>query len=780
MESRALYLPQAADDGTAAILHARRGGPVALRGVSIRVALCDLMCETEVTQRYQNDTHTNIEAVYTFPLPMDAVLLDVQVKLAAKTLRGCVIERKAAQTRYEDAITSGDSAVLLEQIGDGLYSMNLGNLLAGETAEIRLRYATWLTWHGDSLRVMIPTTLAPRYGVPRGLQPHEVPQHSLLVAYPLELVVDVGGVLADAALECASHAATIERSPAGARLRLAAGATLDRDFVLNVRAALAPPLATLYPDGAGLVALASLRPAFAARGEPGARCVKIVVDCSGSMNGDSIAQARAALHTLLAQLRPVDEFNIVAFGSTQKLLFPRPVTASADMLRRAAAFVDALAADMGGTELQTALERAMAMPGAVKSADILLITDGEVWEHHAIAAQATTTHHRIFVVGVGSAVAEAVVRELAAATNGACELVAPRENIAPAIERQFQRIYQPFALSTRIIWPGAPQWVQPWTLRAVFNGDTLHLMAGFATPVAGELVVEMRFADGEVTQQYIALTTAAASDRVAAAAPRLAAARRLQSLPENEARQLALQHQLLSPHTACFVLAERADKAQDLPQLSLTPHMLAAGWGGAGSVMAAAGEAYPPPVMRRTRTAPQKAAEPTYALEIHDSPLGDRKSGKARSAPQPLQPAAFAEKLNTYFGGFLNHTRCPAAIAQLAGLGLPDEIVAGLRYFCGQGWDEDLVVVGFLRLFAQHAGAGLLSRNAARVIAHAAKRLAPPAALLEPLAPCMDGLTAAEWNWVAPAGAPSTATREYAGSDDGRLEIPAFLRKQAD
>ena len=117
MQTRPKYETHAPDDGTAAILRTLDGRTIALRGVSIRVALRDLICETEVIQKYQNSENTNIEAVYTFPLPVDAVLLDLEVKLAGKTLRGCVIERKAAQEKYEDAVTSGDSAVLLEQNG---------------------------------------------------------------------------------------------------------------------------------------------------------------------------------------------------------------------------------------------------------------------------------------------------------------------------------------------------------------------------------------------------------------------------------------------------------------------------------------------------------------------------------------------------------------------------------------------------------------------------------------------------------------------------------------
>ena len=67
MQTRPKYETHAPDDGTAAILRTLDGRTIALRGVSIRVALRDLICETDVIQKYQNSENTNIEAVYTFP-----------------------------------------------------------------------------------------------------------------------------------------------------------------------------------------------------------------------------------------------------------------------------------------------------------------------------------------------------------------------------------------------------------------------------------------------------------------------------------------------------------------------------------------------------------------------------------------------------------------------------------------------------------------------------------------------------------------------------------------
>ena len=132
--------------------------------MSVSAALRDLLGEVTVCQTYRNDEDVNIEAVYTFPLPLDAVLLDLRVEIGGRTLNGVVVEKKAAEEQYEDAVAAGDAAVMLEAIEPGLYTMNVGNLLPKETATITFVYAIVYRWVGDTLRVSLPTTIAPRYG----------------------------------------------------------------------------------------------------------------------------------------------------------------------------------------------------------------------------------------------------------------------------------------------------------------------------------------------------------------------------------------------------------------------------------------------------------------------------------------------------------------------------------------------------------------------------------------------------------------------------------------
>lgn len=65
------------------------------------------------------------------------------------------------------------------------------------------------------------------------------------------------------------------------------------------------------------------------------------------------------------------------------------------------------------------------------------MTDGEVSDWETVVDDAKKSGHRIFTVGVGSAVSEAFVRDLAAGTGGECELVSPRDLHSALRQTQF-------------------------------------------------------------------------------------------------------------------------------------------------------------------------------------------------------------------------------------------------------------------------------------------------------------------------------------------------------
>ncbi|MBN8477991.1 MAG: hypothetical protein J0L91_03410, partial [Burkholderiales bacterium] len=300
-----------------AMLRSTDGRKMALAGVTARGRLRGLLFELDVEQRWRNPVERNIEAVYTFPLPLDAVLLDLTIEIGGRKLSAAVVEKRTSERRYEEAIDAGDSAILLERADDGLYTLNLGNLMAGETAVVRYRYAQLLSFAHGSVRLAVPTVIAPRYGDASraGLAPQQIPTNDLAVAYPFALSVDLAGEIAAATLSSPSHAISTERLADGVRVSIARTACLDRDFVLELGGLAGRTLATVARDGEGHVALASFCAPTPRGADERPLRVKLLVDCSGSMNGDSIGAARRALHRVLAGLEPADRFSFTRFGS---------------------------------------------------------------------------------------------------------------------------------------------------------------------------------------------------------------------------------------------------------------------------------------------------------------------------------------------------------------------------------------------------------------------------------------------------------------------------------
>ena len=569
------------------------GGP-SLERVSAAGRLEGPLLHMTVQQHYRNTSTQTREVVYTFPLPLASVLLGLKVKLGDKQLIGVVLERRESEARYEEAMADGDTPVLLQKSGDGLFTLNLGNLKAGETAVIEYSYADLLAFDQGKLRAVVPTCIAPRYGdaLRDGhLQAQQVPGVALDVDYPLSVSLDVIGELATGELACVTHPVVMQPMERGVRLSIGQGAVMDRDVVFTVCtrvASMAIVAGDVGPAPIPTMVAAAFQPEPQA-GEREGLQLKLLLDCSGSMAGDSMAAAREGLQCALYHLQPTDRVSFSRFGSTCCHDTQRMVVGHASNLAVIGAMVAAAQADLGGTELGKALDAVYAVRGARSidsraSADVLLITDGEVWEIEPLIEAARSSGHRIFAVGVGSAPAESLLRRLAEASGGACEFATPGENIRAAVTRLLKRMLCLPWTDLRIEWGGDTAWaVQPTA--TAFAGDTVMAFAGFDSSITTDMVrLFARGADGKEREIACAAPhgTPGADTRWA----RMAASRRLVNAEPDQALALALRYQLVTAQTNLFAVVERADgdKVDDFAVLDQVPHMLAAGWGGTGQV----------------------------------------------------------------------------------------------------------------------------------------------------------------------------------------------------
>ncbi len=487
-----------------ACLRTVQGAPVPLLGVSVSGRVFGAHARVVVRQRYVNSEARPIEAVYTFPIPADAALVGFAMETAQRRLAAVVQEREQAFATYDAAIAAGHGAALLDQERRNVFTASVGNLLPGEETVIEVVYVQPLAADEGALRLMIPTLVAPRYigGMATGdrsahgtADPTDrVPDADRITpaigavdyGLSLDVVFDLGRAVT---VESPSHAIRVTGEGRRVRVGFAGPAVaLDRDLVLVAVGApgvAAGVVAARRPGEAGTFALTVVPDLFDGAVAASARDVVFVVDVSGSMQGDSLTQARAALALCLRHLGAADRFQIVAFSDSFSQLSPRPVPFTQATLSRADAWVDALVAS-GGTEMQAPLLAALAQfdesPG--RDREVVLLTVGEIGDEarvvEAVVARAGRT--RIYTFGIGTNISDLVIRELARRTHGAAAFIHPGERIDDKVTAQFARALALRVEDLQVEFDGVdPQELAPAELPPLVDGEPWVLYGRYET-----------------------------------------------------------------------------------------------------------------------------------------------------------------------------------------------------------------------------------------------------------------------------------------------------------
>jgi len=561
---------------------------VPLKGLNVTGSIGRSISEITLEQTYRNDEPVAIEAVYSFPIPMHAVLLDVSIRIADRELTGQVSAKNKAEESYERAVEDGDTAMFVRKVSDCLYSVSLGNLQPEESASIRYRFVMLNRWSNDSLRFSLPTVISDRYGDPQtsGCEIHESPWTDLSVTHPFTLDIKVDESLEHAELESPTHAVNIYRDNAERGIRLSSEVGfLERDFVLHLSDSSHSSFIGLTVDSdpfseSFINQLTVQQDISNLVGQVDPVSVKIVVDCSGSMGGSSITQARQALHKIVEALGPDDEFTIIKFGSNHVALSDEMLPVSPDNIAQAERFIMQIESDMGGTEIGSALNRAYQTPGSLERKPfVLLITDGAVWGEDKVISGAKQSEHCVFTVGVGSAVSEQLVRGLAESTGGQYALVTPNESMSDSIVRQFRLMRQPtvvievdWGVDGLAVCEGAP---------TLMGGESKAIFFVSHEPILEMVNVNLYREDQP--QTVLELKANLTADNCSAdARSRVCASVGLASLDESEQQAVAVQYQLFTEKTAMTIVDEREVKSEGIPELRSVPQMAAAGHMGFG------------------------------------------------------------------------------------------------------------------------------------------------------------------------------------------------------
>jgi Ca-activated chloride channel family protein len=626
----------------------------------LEVAITDLVATYTLRHHLRNDGKSPVEIVYTFPVPLDAAFLGLRATIAGETMGADVRPRATATRDYDDAIADGHSAVLLEQPAPGVLTASFGNLKPGEEGEITLRFAAPLRVAGGSARFSLPLVHRPRYGHWRMDEP-ATPRHDFAETHPLSLSVRVQGLLAAASARCASHPAAFTRQDGELVLALAT-AELDRDLVLlfDLDAAHAPA-ARCIVDGEDSFGLASV--VVPLDGVPALPLdLVLLLDGSGSMHGDAIAQSRAAVHALAAALDPADRIQAIRFGSSARPLFRRMLKATPQVTAALAELAGTVDADLGGTEMEAALHRALQhLPDAEagRRRAIILVTDGAVQPEDIAGAKDALRDAAVpCFVAVGSAAGVDVLEPLASDTSAALERAVAMEPIDACVMRHLQRARRA-PVTVQASWEGVD--AEPVALPLAFPGDVLQVAAHWR----GITVPMLRLATSASREPLSLMLLPRAGEPALRAI--LGQRRHAEAAPGRQLA-MALRYGLLTDSTSAVLVRTRAegDRVDELPAIvpvaQMVPH---------GMVASSAADFLPlPAFLRRDASGEQSGVyvqEPLCSMRldgdltdaadpIDDLFGGERETPAAAPAPDsPVIPPGRVEEVLAALFAVLRH-----------------------------------------------------------------------------------------------------------------------------
>ena len=466
----------------------------ALHAQSQQIQISEVVAEVRIVQQVAtttldvgltNPTGQQQQAEMLIPVPDGAVLRGFVFAGSASEPTAKLLPKGEAQAIYRSIVAKLKDPALLEFAGYNLVRSSVFPVAARGTQRVRLIYEHVLPADGNRIDYVLPRS-----------------ESFEATATPWKISVKVQSKSAISAVYSPSHQIAVER-PANeqALVRVAGETKLDPgpfrlSYLVEGNGLTASLLA--YPDarigGGYFLLLAGVPAGNRAAGPTIKREVTLVIDRSGSMQGEKIEQARAAALQVVEGLETGEAFNIVDYSDSVARFAERPVIKNNQTIAQARAYLKRIRAG-GGTNIHDALVEAMRQPPTAEMLPLtIFLTDGlptsgetrETAIRNAVVA-ANKHKRRIFSFGVGFDVNAPLLTSIANATRATATFVFPNENVETKVSQVFRRLSGPVLADPQLatldargaVTTRAVSELLPAELSDLFEGDQIVLLGQY-------------------------------------------------------------------------------------------------------------------------------------------------------------------------------------------------------------------------------------------------------------------------------------------------------------
>jgi len=416
-----------------------------IRHHRVSVSIDNQIAVTRVEQEFINEHEWEAEGTYIFPLPEGASVSEFTMWVGGEPVEGQILEASEAREIYEGIVRRRRDPALLEYVGRSAVKARIFPIPPGGSRKIELEYTEVLPVDNGLVRYVYPLNTEKFSARPLEQCSVHVEVHSEEAMHAIyspthqdRVVIQRGG----------DRHATVGYEEADVLPRQ------DFELVYTVSQEDVGLNLLTYPETQGegffLLLVAPTVEVVSEHVIP--RDVILVLDTSGSMEGEKLAQAKDALNYVLGHLNQEDRFNVLAFSSglSRYAADLRPASEAP----RAANWVQGLDA-IGGTNINRALLEALSMRGGRRDDEgrpmvLIFLTDGlptegmtEIDQILANVESAAARNVRLFPFGVGDDVNTVLLDALAEQNRGAASYIRPHERIDEEVSSFYAKIKTP-------------------------------------------------------------------------------------------------------------------------------------------------------------------------------------------------------------------------------------------------------------------------------------------------------------------------------------------------
>jgi Ca-activated chloride channel family protein len=441
-------------------------GACPLKHTNVQAEISGFLSRVKVTQEFENNFSEKIEAVYVFPLPQNAAVDDMTMRIGERTVRGKILKREEAREVYEAARSNGQIASLLDQERPNIFTQAVANILPNEKIIIEISYVETLKYEDGAYEFVFPMVVGPRY-IPGnaigkqggGFAPdtNQVPDASKITPMPardraghdISIAVKLDAGVSIENLDSKSHEIESSRLAANSyAVKLKNEKTIpNKDFILryDVSGKRIEDAVLMHRGAKGGYFTLILQPPGEVRTQDVTpKEIVFVLDTSGSMSGFPIEKAKEAMKLALDGLNPQDTFNLITFAGDTHVLFEKPVAATAENLAKAQAFLGSRQGG-GGTEMMKAIKAALDPTDSQQHIRVVcFMTDGYIGNDMQIVGEIQKhPNARVFSFGIGQSVNRFLLDKMAEEGRGEVEYVALNDDGSAAAKRFHERVRSP-------------------------------------------------------------------------------------------------------------------------------------------------------------------------------------------------------------------------------------------------------------------------------------------------------------------------------------------------